>query len=507
MTSPDDNVSAAVAFPTPDAEPLRFDFRNAVYEHWRLRFPQTQGQPREEHFLKSRQLAELFPTLAQLREQVRREIAFPEERARAPQPVDHGFITLPQQLLEEDAQAANSSLLQRIRTAALQIRELADRVVILGIGGSYLGARALAEAVLTTHHNELSAEVRRGIPRYYFEGNGLDNDALADLIHLLQPPAGRTDSREMRTALVVVSKSGTTLETAAAFRVLWRYWCDWYSKPLATQLLTVVTECPPPSRLYQVAQTLGLPRTAIFPIPNDVGGRFSVFSPAGLLPAAILGLDIGQLLRGAHDMTEHCFRDPVEQNLPLLFAAVSYLYYEKLGKPIRVLSVWSKKLEALGLWYDQLVSESLGKEEKGPTPITAVQTRDLHSRGQQHQDGTRDRIIHNVFVNNIRKPPIRLGIMPDNADQLNDLCEKSIHDLLRAAWQATNQAYGEDARATTDLILPVLDEYTLGQLLQMLMLATVIEGRLMGVNPYGQPGVEAYKRNMRHILGLSNGRY
>jgi len=177
---------------------------------------------------------------------------------------------------------------------------------------------------------------------------------------------------------------------------------------------------------------------------------------------------------------------------------------EEVGKPTRVLSVWSKKLEALGLWYDQLLAESLGKQGRGPTPLTTVQTRDLHSRGQQHQDGTRDKIINNLIIKTPKTPPIQIQMADRNEDDLNSMSRKTYLDIQQAALRGTNQAYAEVARPTADLILPALSEHTMGQLLQMLMLATVVEGRLMGLNPYGQPGVEAYKRNMKSVLKSSS---
>jgi glucose-6-phosphate isomerase len=173
---------------------------------------------------------------------------------------------------------------------------------------------------------------------------------------------------------------------------------------------------------------------------------------------------------------------------------------QEMGKSTRVLSVWSRKLEALGFWYDQLLSESLGKMGRGPTPITMVATRDLHSRGQQNQDGPRDRVINNLVLKAPRLIPIAVGMAEHNQDELNALSRKTVPDLLQAALHGTNQAYAESARPTADLVLPTLSEHTIGQLMQTLMLATVVEARLMGVNPYGQPGVDAYKRNMRALL-------
>jgi glucose-6-phosphate isomerase len=177
---------------------------------------------------------------------------------------------------------------------------------------------------------------------------------------------------------------------------------------------------------------------------------------------------------------------------------------DEMCKPIRVLSVWSKKLEALGLWYDQLLAESIGKQGRGPTPLTTVQTRDLHSRGQQHQEGTRDKIINNLIIKTPKTPPIQIQMADRNEDDLNSLARKTLVDLQQAALRGTNQAYADVARPTADLILPVLSDHTIGQLMQMLMLATVVEGRLMNINPYGQPGVEAYKRNMKAVLKSSS---
>jgi glucose-6-phosphate isomerase len=165
------------------------------------------------------------------------------------------------------------------------------------------------------------------------------------------------------------------------------------------------------------------------------------------------------------------------------------------------LSVWAKGLEYAGLWYDQLLAESLGKRELGSTPLTTVNTRDLHSRAQQHQQGRRDKLFTNVIVDRWRFDPLAIGSSELNQDGLNDLAAKTLPDLMSAAIQGTNEAYREDGRPTCDLHLPACDEWSLGQFFQMMMLATVVEGRLLGINPYGQPGVQKYKDNMKRILG------
>jgi glucose-6-phosphate isomerase len=304
--------------------------------------------------------------------------------------------------------------------------------------------------------------------------------------------------RQERWGVVVISKSGDTLETAAALRVFRREAAEFYGRrsDKLGQLFVPITGAK--GKLRDLCQAEGVAADDTLTIPEDVGGRYSVFTPAGLLPAAVMGLDVRALLLGAAAMTRRFLDEPFERNPVLQYAAVNFLL--ALDKPIRVLSVWSKKLEALGLWYDQLLSESLGKLGMGPTPLTVVQTRDLHSRGQQHQEGPRDRIINNLVVKSPSSPPITIGMADRNQDDLNAYNRKSHADLMDAALRGVNQAYFESARPTADLVLPTLSEHTMGQLLQMLMLATVVEGRLMGINPYGQPGVEAYKRNMQAIL-------
>jgi glucose-6-phosphate isomerase len=372
--------------------------------------------------------------------------------------------------------------------------------VILGIGGSYLGARALFEALRSSYHNDLPPETRLVVPRVYFEGNNFDNDAAQELIDLLQTTCVDPELREERWGIIVISKSGDTLETAAAYRVFRREALEYYGtkSERVNQLVVPVTGAT--GKLRDLCKADGYTDEDILTIPENVGGRYSVFSAAGLLPASVLGLDVRALLLGAAAMTKRFFEEQFERNPILQYAAVNYLMTQEFGKPMRVLAPWSRKLEALGLWYDQLLSESLGKQARGPTPITAVETRDLHSRGQQHQEGTRDKVINNLVVKTPRSVPIAIGMADHNQDDLNALSRKTLPDILNAALRGTNQAYADAARPTADIVLPTLSDHTMGQLMQMLMLATVVEGRLMGVNPYGQPGVEAYKRHMKALL-------
>lgn len=416
------------------------------------------------------------------------------------QPLDSGYIPLPAELLDEREEHPAASLLGRIEEAAEELRNRIDRLVLLGIGGSYMGTRALFEALCHRWHNELSREQRGGIPRLYFEGNNLDNDTISGLLDLLRSRCRNPRELAERWGIVVISKSGGTLETAAAFRIFREALEKFYGAGSEESRRFVVPITGEEGKLRQLSDAVGYPH--VFPIPDGVGGRFSVLTAVGLFPAAMMGMDLRKLLQGAADMTERFRSASFGENPVLDYTAVCHLFERDQQRDIRVLSTWGNRLEALGLWYDQLLSESLGKEERGATPITVVNTRDLHSRGQQHQEGAPNKLITNLVVERPATAPVSLPRVGDAADhdQLNRFANKSVPDMLTAAIAGTNEAYAEAARPTTDVVLPRLDEYHLGELLQMLMLATVLEGRLIGINPYGQPGVEAYKRNMMRLL-------
>ena len=418
----------------------------------------------------------------------------------AKQPLDAGFQELPRLLLEEYASKKSASLVGRILEAAEAFRSQVDRMVLLGIGGSYMGMRALFEALCHPYHNEMNRDARNGTPRLYYEGNNVDSDALLGLQELLAASCTNPDDLSQRWGIVVISKSGGTLETAAAFRVFRKNLEDYYGANSQRSRELVIPVTGDTGKLSDLANRWEYPRR--FPIPDGVGGRFSVLTAVGLLPAAILGIDILQLLQGAADMTEHFKHQPYGKNPVLDYVAVSHVAERDHGMSTRILSTWGKRLEALGLWYDQLLAESIGKEERGALPLTIVNTRDLHSRGQQHQEGKRDKLITNVIVERTEQVPVPLPKVADDRDQdqLNKLSGKTYADVMSAAIQGTNQAYAEANRPTADILLPHLDAYSIGELLQMLMLATVLEGRLIGINPYGQPGVEAYKKNMTAIL-------
>jgi len=450
-------------------------------------------------------VASLTPALDAARAEVLADIELFESGGEVPAakvPLDAGFINLPQQLLDELDSQGDASHVARIEATAAMLRDEVDRVVSLGIGGSYMGARALFEALCHPWHNELSRDARGGVPRIYFEGNNVDSDVQRALLDMLPSDASAAKDVTDRWATVVISKSGGTLETAISFRLFRQALENYFGAGSDEVKRYIVPVTGDVGKLRNITNEQGY--AASYPIPDGVGGRFSIFTAVGLLPAAVLGLDIRELLRGAADITE-CFRTAAAGSNPVLdYTAVCHAF-ENRGATIRVLSTWGKRLEAAGLWYDQLLSESLGKmneagEQKGATPITGVNTRDLHSRGQQHQEGRLDKLITNVIVESTNSEPIAVPKFDSDLDDLNRYSNRTIADVLSAAIQGTNQAYAEANRPTADLVLPSLNEHTLGQFFQMLMLATVLEGRLIDINPYGQPGVEAYKKNTMALL-------
>ena len=213
-----------------------------------------------------------------------------------------------------------------------------------------------------------------------------------------------------------------------------------------------------------------------------------------------MGLDVVKLLEGAAQMNEQFRTAAATDNIVMRYTGVCLSLENGFNMHTRILSTWGKSLESVGLWYDQLLAESLGKHELGALPLTVVNTRDLHSRGQQHQEGARDKMITNLIIDNYRRDPISVGHSELNQDKLNELADKTLPQIMDAAIQGTNQAYIDVRRPVANLHLPAADEPSLGQFFQMMMLATVLEGRYLKINPYGQPGVEDYKRNMNAIL-------
>jgi glucose-6-phosphate isomerase len=459
-----------------------------AYDYSALIAPQDAPPLVQQTGLVDADLKWLAARLGPVRQQVLDNLALYERGGPVPaemQPLDAGFITLPERLLNQER-----PLLDRIEAAGNRLAKEVDRVLVLGIGGSYMGAKALFDACCHPYHNEISRKRRGGCPRIYFEGNNADNDAVQGLLDLVE---GSDD-----WGIIVISKSGGTLETAVSLRIFLealRESCRGDMEKFRRRVLPVTGET---GRLRDLANALGL--SDVFPIPDGVGGRFSILSAVGLLPATVMGLDVQHLLEGAAAMNDRFRTAPPLDNPVLDYVGMARMMEVRRGATIRVLSTWGKGLESVGFWYDQLLSESLGKNGQGATPLTVVNTRDLHSRGQQHQEGRRDKLITNVVVEHTARDPVVIERSEFDQDKLNSLSGKTLPDILQAACTGTNKAYADDYRRTATIRLPRLDEGSLGQLFQMLMLATVVEGRLVGINPYGQPGVEAYKKNMTAIL-------
>jgi glucose-6-phosphate isomerase len=251
-------------------------------------------------------------------------------------------------------------------------------------------------------------------------------------------------------------------------------------------------------RLRDLAEAIGCEQ--IFNMPDDFGAGFGVLSSVGLLPAALLGLDCIRLLQGAVAMNEHFRAVNFDENVVLQYVAINHWLASKRGKTIRVMKVWSKALESLGLWYAQLLDRSISEHDLGMTH-TLVNTADLRSRQHEHRHGGSDKVFHNLIVENDRCDHLFACDNDFNQDGSEDLAKKTITEIRNDVINATNHTLHEDGRPTIDIILPHIDTYYLGQLFQMLMIATVIEGRLLGVDPCQRPGPEQYGSNMSENLG------
>ena len=459
----------------------------------------SEAELRSQHFLRPERIKDVQQDLMQAKSQVAAEReAKPSPGSR--EPIEAGFINWPQNLLDDDRRRKTESELHRIKVIASRLAENADRVILLGQGGPHLLARVIFDALTTAYHNEKPSDDRLGAPRLYFEGDSADNDSLQELLELNQNLSVDPQLREERWGVVVVSRSQLPMESSLALRALQRDALDYYglrSEWLPHLFVPVLGEKHPHRKTFA---KLGVPEEGMLSWPPAVSEPYSAFTAAGLLPACLLGLDVTALLQGAASMTKRFLEEPFERNPVLQFAAVNALVTRDLKKPIRVLNTWSKKLGSLGLWYAHLVSDALGKRGHGPTVLNMLSSRDLVTRGQQHQEGTRDRVIINLYVKSPRSVPIDVQMDETNADQLNRYARKTLPDIMAASWEGMNRSYHQVARPTADLIVPTLSEHTLGQLLQMLMLATAVEARMLGVSPYSAPSRDAHHPHVHSIL-------
>jgi glucose-6-phosphate isomerase len=467
---------------------------HATTEDW-----DAASELRARHLLAPSRFKDLHQKLLQCRSQIAadREMRSPPTEAL---PLEPGFINLPQELLDNFRRKQDQSEVGRIQALANRLRDDADRVIFLGAGGAHRGPAALFQALKSAHHNELPPETRLGAPRAYFEGHSADNDGLQELLDLLQIQCVEPEKREERWAVVILGKAGAALEPLIAHRAFRREATEYYGirSPWHARVFAAVTGQT--SKVRELCKAFGLGEDSVLAVPDNVGERFSVLSPIGLLPAAILGLDIRALLLGAQAMTRRFLEEPIERNPVLQFAGLNYLLSVEMAKPVRALAVWSRKLAGVGPWYDYLVSETLGKQGRGPTSLSLVQTGDLYARGQYMQEGTRGWVVNNIVVNQPHAVPIVIQMADRNEDDLNQFNRRSLPDVMKSALAGASQAAWDVARPTADIVLPTLSEHTMGQLLQMLMLATVVEARLMGLNPYSAPGVDVARGLMYQSL-------
>ncbi len=387
-----------------------------------------------------------------------------------------GWLHLPSSITSEH--------LADLKATAQILRENCEVVVVAGIGGSYLGARAVIEA-LNNSFAWLQKEKKN--PVIIYAGNNISEDYLSELTEYL---------KDVNFGIVNISKSGTTTETALAFRLLKKQCEDQRGKEMARKVIVAVTD----AKKGAARVTADQEGYKSFIIPDNVGGRFSVLTPVGLLPIAIAGYDIAELVKGAADMEEATAPNvPFSENPSAIYAAVRNELY-KQGKKIEILVNYHPKLHYVSEWWKQLFGESEGKDEKGIFPAAVDFTTDLHSMGQWIQDGERT-IMETVI--SIEKPSAKLEVPSDeaNLDGLNFLAGKRIDEVNKMAELGTLLAHVDGGVPNSRIVLPELNAYYIGQLFYFFERACGISGYLLEVNPFDQPGVEAYKKNMFALLG------
>ncbi|MBR3301434.1 MAG: glucose-6-phosphate isomerase [Firmicutes bacterium] len=370
----------------------------------------------------------------------------------------------------------------RIKLCAERIRKDADALIVIGIGGSYLGARAVVEFLCSPRHNEDP----KGSPRIYFTGNGIDGADIAQILRLVE---GKS------VYLNVISKSGTTLEPAVAFRVFKDYVERTYGKEEARKRIVCTTDARR-GALKSLADKEGY---ECFVVPDNVGGRYSVLTAVGLLPIAAAGIDIDALMKGAADMADICSK-PGKDNPAVVYAATRQALYRKLGKKTEILSCPSESWRFVSEWWKQLYGESEGKQGLGIFPASCVYTADLHSMGQYIQDG--ERTLMETFLTCAE--PAEDITVPDsaeNADGLNYLTGRSLKSIYACAKEGVKQAHVSGKVPCMEIEIARPDAENLGGLLYFFEAACGISGYMEGVNPFDQPGVEEYKRNMFKLLG------
>lgn len=375
----------------------------------------------------------------------------------------------------------NASIIDWCREVVEQWRGSVDVVVVIGIGGSYLGAKAIISAL----QSSFAAHTPGSYPQIVFAGHTMSEDYMAELLEYIN---------DRSFAIVVISKSGTTTEPAIAFRLLREALESKVGADLAKKRIVAITDASR-GALKSLSVKEGY-RT--FVIPDNVGGRFSVLTPVGLLPIALAGFDIGLLLEGAREMARRCRTTAGRDNPAVAYAAVRNALYS-IGKKIEILVSYNPKLVFMAEWWKQLYGESEGKEGKGIFPASVNFSTDLHSMGQYIQDGERTLFETNVLVETADR---KVEVKPEkeNLDGLNFLVGKRMEEINKKAQLGTMLAHTDGGVPNMVVKIERLDEYNLGELIYFFEMACGISGYILGVNPFDQPGVEMYKKNMFALL-------
>ena len=388
-----------------------------------------------------------------------------------------GWIDLPVDYDKEE--------FDRIKKAASKIQGDSEVLLVIGIGGSYLGARAAIEFLRHSFYNVVSKEVRK-TPEIYFVGNSISSTYIR---HLMDVIGNRDFSINM------ISKSGTTTEPAIAFRVFKEMLEKKYGKEEAAKRIYATTDKARGS-LKSLATEEGYES---FVVPDDVGGRFSVLTAVGLLPIAVSGADIDKLMEGAQTGRKAALEAPFEENDAVKYAAVRNILLRK-GKGIEILANYEPSVHYVSEWWKQLYGESEGKDQKGIFPASVDLTTDLHSMGQFIQDGSRN-LFETVINIETSREEIILNEEPVDLDGLNYLAGKSVDFVNKSAMNGTILAHTDGQVPTLMVNVPEVNEFYLGELFYFFEFACGVSGYLLGVNPFNQPGVESYKKNMFALLG------
>lgn len=388
-----------------------------------------------------------------------------------------GWIDLPVDYDKEE--------FSRIEKAAAKIKKDSDVLIVIGIGGSYLGARAAIEFLRHGFYNSLPKE-KRGTPEIYYVGNSISSTYLQGVIDVI----GDRDF-----SVNVISKSGTTTEPAIAFRIFKKMLEDKYGQEEAAKRIYATTD-KARGALKDLATKEGYES---FVVPDDVGGRFSVLTAVGLLPIAVSGADIKALMDGAASGRELALNEKFEDNEAMKYAAIRNILLRK-GKSVEVLANYEPALHYIGEWWKQLYGESEGKDQKGIFPAAVDFTTDLHSMGQFIQDGARIMFETVMNVEEARET-ITIEKEAEDLDGLNYLAGKTMDFVNKSAMNGTILAHTDGSVPNLMIKIPKMDEFHLGQLFYFFEFACGVSGYILGVNPFNQPGVESYKRNMFALLG------